>query len=489
MKRFWLFALFLAGAMLALNASAFADEGSTTSTDTMEDVNAAIGNLSNKVNALEKKGLNVEIHGFEETDMINDSTQSFNETVANSAVKLPGTYAGDNGWTQFSIRNSRISLLATGAEVMGWKTKGYFEGDFLGYDPGPGYGASPSAPTASDNNEYKFYTQPTFRLRHAYLDAQNDGWEILVGQWWSLFGWNMDYTLASVSVAPDMGTLYERTPQLRVMKTIGDDKGAQVQIAVDAEKPEQNISEMPNLNAGVRFLLNDIKGSYAPATGAAKMVPLSIGLSETNANYVWAYNFGNNQNFNYQNEWGSAIAADILIPFLPVGEDKDDFSVVGTGEWSYGAGDTDGFNGGGFSGLTGLTTPGSSFSTYQANLDPGVAGLTSTGQFQLVLLQNVTGQIQVAFPKSIGTRVTFGYGEIFSPNDGGLTKTPGYSGKSVYNDDSNMFVNIMQDFTPNIRAGLEYARYDTHYVNSTTATSAGVDAIDHRIQLSTWYRF
>src|ERR1035441_6279784 len=213
MKRFWLMALLMAGSLaVALSSPAFAKEDmkSDDSSDAMEDVNSALGSLSGRLGEVEKKqSLQVEVHGFAETDMIGDTTQSFNETVGNSAVKFPGTYAGNNGWTQFSLRNSRLSFLAQASEIDGWKTKGYIEADFLGYDPGPGFGATTPASNnlATNNNEYKFYTQPTFRLRHAYMDAQKDGWEILAGQWWTLFGWNMDYVLASVSVQPVMGTL------------------------------------------------------------------------------------------------------------------------------------------------------------------------------------------------------------------------------------------------------------------------------------------
>src|SRR5581483_6336713 len=336
MKRFWLLALLMAGSlMVALSSSAFAkgDVTSDDSSDAMEDVNSALGSLSGRVGDVEKKqALEIEIHGFAETDAIGDDTQSFLETVGNGAVKRAGQYVGDNGWTQFSLRNSRLSFLAKAADIDGWKTKGYIEADFLGYDPGPGYGAGLSAAAAatltgtgqvaSANNEYKFYTQPTFRLRHAYLDAQKDGWEFMAGQWWTLYGWNMDYVLATVSLQPVMGTLYERTPQLRVMKTLGLSSGPQVQLAVDAEKSQQLISEMPDLNWGVRFIMNDWKGRFAYATGAAGLRPLSLGFSQTNRNYVWANNVVNgvvdSGDFNYSNEWGSALAVDAFIPIKPL---------------------------------------------------------------------------------------------------------------------------------------------------------------------------
>jgi hypothetical protein len=238
------------------------------------------------------------------------------------------------------------------------------------------------------------------------------------------------------------------------------------------------------LTGGIRFLMNNIKGRVSYATGAPHLQALSLGFSETNANYVWSDNaikgYTDSGNFTYQNMWGSAIAADAFIPVVPVSEGKDDFGMILTGEYTYGAGDTDEFNGGGFSGLTGLTAQSSTVNT--TNLDPGVAGIDGGHNFVLVLLSSVTGQVQITLPPSIGTIVTAGYGEIFSKNDGSLINTPSFKPGSIYNDDSVMFANVMQDFTSNIRAGLEYARFDTHYVS-------GQDAVDHRIQLSTWYRF
>ncbi|HJT23816.1 MAG TPA: hypothetical protein VJ873_04530, partial [bacterium] len=80
MKRSWLLALLLAGSLVPLNSPAFAKDDENTM-DAQEDVNAAIGALSKKVNDLESKGPSVEVHGFAQVDFISDSTQSFNETV------------------------------------------------------------------------------------------------------------------------------------------------------------------------------------------------------------------------------------------------------------------------------------------------------------------------------------------------------------------------------------------------------------------------
>lgn len=335
------------------------------------------------------------------------------------------------------------------------------------------------------DNEYKFYTQPTLRLRHAYVEAdQNDGWEILAGQWWTLFGWNMDYTLATVAESPVMATLYERIPQLRIQKTFGDASGFQLQADISAEKPDQDISQVPTQLAGLRFLFNDMKGYFCSATGADKLMPLSLGISGRNALYVWGNGLGTNPDLLNQSIWASAMAADILIPVIPAAEGKDDPSIVLTGEYTYGAGDTLPFNGGGFGGATAIGSFVKPAPTYGANTETDDGAVAAfNGGLKPLILQSYNGQIQITLPKSVGTILTAGYGEVFLTN-ASLTQlgaTFAHTGTG-YNDDSNYFVNVMQDLSKNTRVALEYASLMTHYVNGTEGT-------DNRLQLSTWYRF
>src|SRR5579871_1094883 len=389
MKRSWLLALLMAGSLVALNSPALAKDDDS-SMDAQEDVNAAIGSLSKKVNDLESKGPSVEIHGFAQADYISDSTQSFNETVGDGKVAPQGVtnVNGDNGISQFSLRNSRISLLAkeTAAD---WAFKGYIETDFLGITNNSTVGG----------NEYKYFSQPTLRLRHAYVEAdQNDGWMVMAGQYWSMFGWNMDYTLNTVAEPPVMATLYERIPQLRVQYTLGDAKSAQVQLGIAAEKPDQDISQVPTQIAGIRFLMNDMKGFFCSSTGADKLMPLSLGISGRNALYVWGDGKSTpNPDKLDQSIWASSVAADLLIPVLPAAEGKDDPSVVITGEYTYGAGDTLPFNGGGFGGLAAIggaysATPAYSGAAPFSQTDDGAVA-AQNGGLTPIQLQSYNGQV------------------------------------------------------------------------------------------------
>jgi len=476
MKRFWLLAL-LAGSLAVITAPVSAkmtegdDAGSSQSDDLaqfQDDVNTGLGALTSRVAAIEK--MMIEVHGFAELDSIFDTTQMGlgTETIGdNGGIPKPGSQAGDNGEAQFSPRNSRIDFLAQ-TSVDGWLTKGYLEGDFLGINNGPNGAAVTTGTTATGvgGSELKEYTQPTFRIRHAYLDAQKDGWDLMAGQYWTLYGWNMDYVLAPVDVSPIMGTLYERTPRIGVMKTFGGD--LQAQIAVDAERPEQAISGIPNYNAGIRFILNDMKAQFAYATGASKLSALSIGISGTMREYAYG---ATAPNYAYKYLQGQGIAIDTLIPILPTTDLKDDANLVATGEWTAGSGVADALNG--MSGGLGAN-PGST-----GTLDPGIVGVRA-GNLTLVDTQSWNAQLQFHLPKSAGTFFTLGYGEVFSDN---LAFVGG-----TYNDVNGMFANVMEDFTPNVRVGLEYARFDEHFTG-TYGNVTGPNDLDHRIQFSTWYRF
>ena len=477
MKRSWLWAWLLAGSLVAaLSAPALADENNgADAKDAMEDVNSALGSLSSRVADVEKKqGMQIEVHGFAELDAIYDNKLMGlgSETIGDNAqIPKPGTIGDTNGQTQFSPRNSRISLLAK-TTIAGWATKGYLEGDFLGISNGANGAAvtTGSENTAVGGSENKLYTQPTFRIRHAYLDVQKDGWDIMAGQYWTLFGWNMDNVLATLEVSPIMGSLYERTPRIGVMKTVGG-TDAMVQIALDAERPEQAFSTIPNFNGGIRFMLNSWQAQFAYATGASKLVPLSLGISGRLA----TYNFFSGTSAPTTTVTGQGVAVDAQIPILTAtsANVNDNPTIILCGEWmvGYGVGDVlNGWNGGGAS------SPASG-----DGLDSGIAGtLTAGGATTMIDDESWAAQIQIHLPQSIGTYLTAGYGESYTDNAALMTK-------ASYNDVSGIFVNVIQDFTPSIRAGIEGSVFQDAYLGGPT--TSGPTPTDYRLQVSSWYRF
>lgn len=91
------------------------------------------------VTVLDNNGWKVSLGGFLETDFIHDSTRSLTEIGQNGAIARPDALNGQSGRTQFSIRNSRLSFNVEAPEAEGWKARGYYEMDFLGFDPSRGH--------------------------------------------------------------------------------------------------------------------------------------------------------------------------------------------------------------------------------------------------------------------------------------------------------------------------------------------------------------
>lgn len=284
--------------------------------------------------------------------------------------------------------------------------------------------------------------------------------------------------MATVDVQPIMGTIYERQLQARISKNFDFGDG-NLLLAASAERPEQVEGMAPNLIGNIRLSFNGLKGAFNYATGAPKLVPLSINASCRDSQSVY---INPATTYSYLFDWGGAIALDAMIPVIPASDLKD-FSAIISGEWTMGSADSDPFNGGFTGGLSALAT-----NTVQVNQDAGVAGFTAAGQYALVQIQSWNGQLQIHLPNTIGTVFTVGYGELYSPNVSSLYSTNAKGGQANYNDDSNIFVNVMQNITNNLRIGVEYARFDTHYLNLTVG-SPEYNALDHRVQVSTFYYF
>src|SRR5262249_40117008 len=153
-----------------------------------------------------------------------------------------GSIAGNAGRTQFSPRNSRVSFGVNAPAEDGWQSKGYLEFDLLGYNPPPG-----------NNTESAFYTNPTLRLRHAYIQTDKNGWKFLAGQAWSLFGWQPYYNVSTVTLPPVSGVLYERALQATVVKSfkVGDQQN--LEIGMSVVRPVERDSQYPGMDVGTRL--------------------------------------------------------------------------------------------------------------------------------------------------------------------------------------------------------------------------------------------
>ena len=206
------------------------------------------------VTLADKDGWKVSFGGFVELDTFVDTTRSFYEVGGNRPIARGGTYQGDEGKTIFSIRNSRLAFDVVAPKTGDWMSRGYIEMDFLGYDPDPNS-------TTVVNSEAAFFTNPTLRIRQAYLEERNGSFKLLAGQYWTLFGWEPYYVSSTDSTPPVAGVIYERTPQVTALNDFSLATDSRLQAAISISRPTQRDSMIPNFDAGLaRFGMGDDLG-------------------------------------------------------------------------------------------------------------------------------------------------------------------------------------------------------------------------------------
>ncbi len=418
------------------------------------------------VNLLDKDQWKIDFGGFAEFDSFYDTRKSFTETIGNTPVARPN---GEKGRTQFSVRNSRLSFNVMAPPVENWKARGYFELDFLGFDSAP--------PTQS---EAAFFNNPTMRVRHAYLSTENQGWQILTGQTWAVLGWQPYYFMPTLQVAPIPAMLYSRTTQVRVVKSMDVSDSTTMQVAAGAMRPPQRDGQYPGLEGGLRIAFNDRKGAFTGgATGSHKPQPLSLGLSGTARNFEIPANATTGTD-NPQGKIASGFAANLLLPVLASSDGKDTSNnLVLGGEYTMGSGYGDHFSG--WSGnqnspLSGATTA----PDKNVNLDAGIGGFDAFGNFVLIKLRTFNVYMQYHLPESTHTWISGGYSDLRSSNMSSVAINK--TGATAYDRESSYFGNIAHDFTDQVRAGFEFARITTNYVD-------GVNVGANRFQISSWFIF
>ncbi len=430
-----------------------------------------VSTASAEVTLLDQNQWKVGLSGFVELDTIYDTTRSLPEVVGNTAIAKKGTFDGDNGRTQFSIRNTRLSFNVIAPEVDGWKTRGYIETDFLGYDPSV-------AASGTTNSEASFYSNPTMRLRHAFLSADQNGWQVLAGQTWNLFGWQPAFVPSSVSISPLAGILYQRAERIGVSKTISGDTQS-VQIATSLQKPSQRDGRIPNVDLGIKWSDNARKSGFASSNSDIKTQPMSFGLSGTYRNFT--YPNSSTSTTESTSMAGLAAAADVLIPVIASDDGKDvSHTLTATGEFTIGKGYGDEFPSW-TGGLAQLNTSSAAPAPNSITLDQGLGGYNNGGAFELIRLRTFNGQLQ--YHLNGKCFFTAGYGQLFSNNLGNFISGAGQTSSRLYDRTEAKFVNWVHDFTSQFRIAFEFDQFTTHYV------ADGAVNHDNRYIMATYFRF
>jgi hypothetical protein len=454
------------------------------------------------------------LYGFLEGDVIYDSTQSFTDAAGNAQVLrppgamapfasplpslAPGTaqplepsqgYLGSHGQMLFGVRNTRLGLRmqAPGSETV--HASALLEMDFLGNQPS---GVSQAAA----------FTSPTMRLRHAMFRLETPIVDVMVGQYWHLFGWQEGYLPNTTEIQGVPGELYARAPQVRVSKTFAWD-AVRLDAALAAVRPP-SLSEVPETEAGVRVSLPKWAGMHTAGATATALIPASIAITG-DVRYFEVPEAASILPTAMVRTTAGSVAGDLFVPILAAREDRRDGALSLLGQAVYGHGIADMYSGMSSGVLFPFvpTPPAQAAApAWPTNIDQGLVTYDITpGVFALhpVEWTSLLVGLEYYLPGFDGALwVSGNYSHIESNKvlDGDATSSqfarsgdanPGQyfypaSTAQVRRSEDWWDANVFFDPVASVRVGVELAAFYDHYVDGFTATN-------YRAQASGFFLF
>ncbi|HVW28227.1 MAG TPA: hypothetical protein VHC69_22845 [Polyangiaceae bacterium] len=406
------------------------------------------------------------LYGFVEFDGIHDSTQSFNDSAGNAAITEPGKYAGDHSRTIFGVRNSRLGFKLTAPETRHLRATGLLEMDFLGNQ------------STSTSSEAQIWSSPLFRIRHFAMKIEDPYVDVLIGQYWQLFGWQSYFHPNTVEIQGVPGQVYSRSPQVRISHAFKTDP-VTVELALAASRPPQRDSAVPDGQAGLRILINDWKGLHTAGATGTSVDALAVGVSAVGRHFRLP-EFAATPKTGVEKN-GGGISVDALIPVIPATIDHRENGLSLTGSFVTGSGIADlytGLTGGvGFPKLPNpmmlATAP-----TYTPDIDPGIVTFDSDGNLHPINWQSYMVGLQYYLPPSGKIWISGNYSHMKSNNAADYVADK----STVFTKSDWVDGNIFWDALPPLRLGVEYAYFHQTYGDDKTAKN-------HRVQFSAWYMF
>jgi len=446
------------------------------------------------------------LYGFLEGDTIYDSTQSFTDVAGNAQVLRPsgstaplaptisglpsGTaqpvqptqgYLGNHGQMLFSVRNSRLGLLLHAPGTAMVQTSAMLEMDFLGNQP-------------SSISQAAYFTSPTMRLRHAMFRVETPVVDVMVGQYWHLFGWQDGYLPNTTEIQGVPAELYARAPQVRISKTLKL-SGITLDLAIAAVRPPA-LSEVPEGEGGIRFAIDQWTGMHTAGATGTSLLPASIAVTG-DMRYFEVPEAASVMPTSMVNATSFAVAADLFLPILPARRDKHDNALSLMGQFVTGSGISDlysGMNSGvQFPFIPNLTQS----PPWPTNLDQGLVTYDiNPGGFALHPIQWTSFLVGLEYYlPGLGGKVwvSGNYSHIrssntsqFARNDADPPNPDVYfypaSQAQVRQGEDWWDANLFFDPVNAVRVGLEFASFTDHYVDGFTATN-------YRVQASGFFLF
>jgi hypothetical protein len=420
--------------------------------------------------------LKTTIFGYAEANYIYDSTESCAEFCSNFQIQRSGTYRGNHGRSVFSPRDARLGLRIAAPEEHGIRASGLLEFDFFG-------------PTTT--TEQGTFSNPVLRIRNSYVKLETPIVDLLLGQTWSLFGWQPFYLLASVQPPGLPGNLFERTPQLRVSKTIKSDAFT-TELAIAANRPPQQDSATPEGVAGIRLSFPKWTGQHTGYMVSTTITPASIGISGDLRKFRIP-EFAVTPHTGHVRV-GGGVAVDLYLPIVPATKDHKDNALALTGEFSMGSGTSDMYTALGGAGTANASIPpammGGAATPYVPNFDAGLAAVDVTGHIELIKWTGYMAGLEF-YPAGtggrLGTVANFGHQESSNAKKVGTavdaTGAPVPAALARIRDHEEFYeVGLFFDPTKSTRVAASGSLYDDTYAD-------GEDAKNYSLIMSGWIFF
>jgi hypothetical protein len=383
-------------------------------------------------------------YGYARLDILEDSTQSFEDGIQPNLIARPGTYRGDHQRSSLTAKDSRLGVFVGAPTFEGIRTSAQIEFDF--------YGLVPTDARRADSVIFG-----PVRVRHAFLKMETKVVDVVAGQYYDLFGWGSYFYPATVAYLGVPGQVYHRAPQLRLEKKIhaGD---LEVMAAVAAVRAGQRDSGIPDGQAGLKIAYNGWSGVAIPGFGRPVQAPLSVGVSGVFRHFQ-APAFETEPGSHSVSTNGSGVSVDVLIPVIPVKTLEDHGNALTfTGEFSTGTGIADMYTGmDGGSRLPVLPNPGLNpiTPTYAVNVDPGLVTFDRNSNLKSINWQAFVIGGQYYLPIGGGRVWIAGiYSQIKSNNIKTLTPADSYG--AIFTKMEYIDANLGWDITPALVLGLSF---------------------------------
>ena len=447
------------------------------------------------------------LYGIIELDAIHDSTNSFNNWPFNSGAAnsqtvetnaLPPTtnpslgQTVDNPAFGFDANNSRLGIAISSPQFNQFKVRGILEMDFLNTPGECQYGGAFPCGNNSGPGLFQF---PVPRIRLAFMDISTEHWgNLLVGQYWSLFGWRPYYMYNSLQIVSGPGSPTAWFPQIRYYRILHFSHGNKSEFATSVMMPPSESTGVPVVIEGLKWANTDWMGEDTLGNSGKGSSPLSIGLTDVQTIYSGSFlqtAGGPAQNFY---KFTSAYSIDLLLPIIPIRHGSPGNNLTLAAEYTYGQGDAWLFPNltfglGSYSGtagpsgvpIGGLIPPGNGI--IQGNAFAPIGLETFYLNLQYYFPDQAKTWISTGFSADIGTNLQSLADSIGPTKLGGAVSSNGlYKYVAPWTRNTFTFFDIDHDLTPAIRVAVEYGIYNTLY-------STGVNAEDQRFMMSWFYFF